>query len=226
MDFLQAMSAVICCRWPVPHTKCARPDRLQPTDILHQIICCGYVSRSDQSLTKRCHHVSREYTLSSGLESSRCFGPQKVPQSWRCVAVFLWGRNFERALHFYVEINTNPPSCMVWWFSSVCLCRDTFILQHRGWTLSFCQYFVSLFRLRQRAVSSFIICSPPPGQTTREAFELQESSTTRLVWPCSLLLSVIFKMYIRMRRGCDCVACARVFCGHSGFLTKSKIKHV
>lgn len=52
--------------------------RLLPTDISHRTICYGSVSRSDQSLTKRSHHVSQAYTLFSGLENSRCSGPPKV----------------------------------------------------------------------------------------------------------------------------------------------------
>lgn len=52
--------------------------RLLPTDISHRIICYGSVSRSDQSLTKRSHHVSQVYTLFSGLENSQCLGPPKV----------------------------------------------------------------------------------------------------------------------------------------------------
>lgn len=38
-------------------------------------------------------------------------------------------------------------------------------------------------RLWQCAVSSFIICSPSPGPTTREAFKLQENSSPRYVPP-------------------------------------------
>lgn len=72
---------VICtmCRF-TPVSACL--GRLLPTDISHQIICYGSVSRSDQFLTKRCHHVSQVYTLFSGLENSQCLGPPKVHKSW------------------------------------------------------------------------------------------------------------------------------------------------
>lgn len=53
-------------------------DRSWPTDILHLTICSGFVNKLDHSLTKRCHLVSRVYTLSWGLESSPCSGLQKV----------------------------------------------------------------------------------------------------------------------------------------------------
>lgn len=54
------------------------PDRLQPTDMLHQTICSRYVSRLGQYLIKRCHHVSQVSTLSWGLENSQCLGQRKV----------------------------------------------------------------------------------------------------------------------------------------------------
>lgn len=125
------------------------PVRLQPTDILHRTICYGYVSRLDQFLTKRCHHVSQVCTLSWGPGSSRRFGLQKVP---------------------YLQLK------QLWMMYN----QTSFLLL---FSISRILMNYLCLRLRQSAVQWFIICSPSPGQTTREAFQLQETSTPRCVRP-------------------------------------------
>lgn len=79
---------VICTLVISPHSFCL--GRLLPTDISHRTICYGSVSRSDQSLTKRCHHVFQVYTLFSGLENSQCLGPPKVSKAYSHSAWWKW----------------------------------------------------------------------------------------------------------------------------------------
>lgn len=154
--------SVVCtmCRF-TPVSACL--GRLLPTDISHQIICYGSVSRSDQFLTKRCHRVSQVYTLFLGLENSQCLGPPKVHKSLNIIVTTLGLQTVE---HWQWKL-----------YRSLTVIKAGSHLNDSSHVL-----FVYL-RLWQCAVWSFIICSPSPGPTTREAFKLQEDSSPWYVQP-------------------------------------------
>lgn len=119
--------SVICtmCRF-TPVSACL--GRLLPTDISHQIICYGSVSRSDQFLTKRCHHVSQVYTLFLGLENSQCLGPPKVHKSWGASEHYSDNFRTPDCGTLTVEIVQVSHSEKSWqsakWFFTFCLCTS------------------------------------------------------------------------------------------------------